>query len=64
MRRLGTKYNNKVRSMLSKTIRGRGRLFFRRVIGFGFILENIVLPNKGSQNSILEGMDLSKFLKE
>jgi len=64
MRRLVTKYNNKVRSMISKTIKGIEGLFFKRVIGFGFILEKIVFPNKGSQNSILEEMDLSKFLKE
>jgi len=46
MRRLKTKYNNEVRSILSKQIREKGRLFFNKVIGFGIILKKIDFLNK------------------
>jgi len=36
MRRLNTKYNNNQRDMLNKAIRERGKLFLRRLIGFGY----------------------------
>jgi len=60
MRELKLKYNYKLRNMLNIAIRGKERKFFRKVTGFGYILERIDFQTRENLSLAPGEMDISK----